>query len=186
MADQRRLTRSENDRILVGVCGGLGEHFGIDPTIVRIAFVLLAVFGGSGVVLYLALWLIVPRASIADAAPRDVVSDGVTEGRRLAREGADAAKRGYRRMRGTEAGPASGGPADEAPPGTDPGAPPSADPGAPPSAPSADPGAPPASTAPGAPPASTPPGEPPGSTAPGDVARDEPAWPDPNPGGPPA
>lgn len=104
MADAGRLTRSESDRMLVGVCGGLGAYFGIDPTIVRIVFVLLAVFGGSGVVLYLALWLIVPRASRVDAAPREVVGDGLAEGRRLAREGTDAARRGYQRLRGTDEG----------------------------------------------------------------------------------
>lgn len=100
MSDGRILTRSETNRMVAGVCGGLGEHFGIDPTIVRIVFVLLSVFGGSGVVLYLVLWLIVPRASRAGAMPRDVVRDGVDEGRKLAQEGADAAKRGYERLRG--------------------------------------------------------------------------------------
>jgi phage shock protein C len=103
MSDGRRLTRSETERMVAGVCGGLGEYFGIDATIVRIVFVLLAVFGGSGVVLYLALWLIVPRASKSGAPPRDVVRDGVDEGRRLAQEGADAAKRGYQRLRGSSA-----------------------------------------------------------------------------------
>lgn len=98
MSDAPRLTRSETDRLVAGVCGGLGAHFGIDATIVRIGFVLLAVFGGSGVVLYLALWLIVPRQAKVDAVPRDVVRDGVDEGRRLAKEGADAARQGYRRL----------------------------------------------------------------------------------------
>ncbi len=99
MPEAPRLTRSETDRLVAGVCGGLATHFGIDTTIVRIVFILLAVFGGSGVVLYLALWLIVPRETKVDAMPRDVVRDGVDEGRRLAKEGTDAAKRGYRRLR---------------------------------------------------------------------------------------
>ena len=95
-----RLTRSETDRMLVGVCGGLGEHFGIDSTIIRVVFVVLTLFGASGIVLYLVLWLIVPRASRVDAAPRETVSDSVAEGRELAREGTEAAKRGYQRLRG--------------------------------------------------------------------------------------
>lgn len=99
MPEAPRLTRSETDRLVAGVCGGLGTHFGIDATIVRIVFVLLAVFGGSGVVLYLALWLIVPREAKVDAVPREVVRDGVDEGRRIAKEGADAVKRGYKRLR---------------------------------------------------------------------------------------
>ena len=115
-----RLTRSETDRMLVGVCGGLGEHVGIDSTIIRIAFVVLALFGASGIVLYLALWLIVPRASQVDAAPRDAFGDSIAEGRDLAQEGAQAAKRGYQRLRG--GGPTS----DEAdgPPASEPGTPP--------------------------------------------------------------
>jgi phage shock protein C len=108
MYEGQRLTRSESDRMVAGVCGGLGEHFGIDPTLVRIVFVILAVFGGSGLVLYLALWLIVPRASRPDATPRDVLRDGVDEGRSLAHQSADAARRGYRRFRGEP--PADGPP----------------------------------------------------------------------------
>ena len=119
-----RLTRSETDRMLVGVCGGLGEYFGIDSTIIRIAFVVLALFGASGIVLYLVLWLIVPRDSKADAAPRDAVGDSVAEAWGLAQEGTQAAKRGYQRLRG------GGPPSDEVgeapageqgtPPGDDP------------------------------------------------------------------
>lgn len=58
----RRLTRSREDRLLGGVAGGVAMFLGIDPTLVRIGFVLLAVFGGSGVVIYLAMWLLVPPA----------------------------------------------------------------------------------------------------------------------------
>jgi phage shock protein PspC (stress-responsive transcriptional regulator) len=122
MSEQpHRLTRSETDRMLVGVCGGLGEHFGIDSTIVRVAFVVLALFGASGIVLYLALWLIVPRASQVDAAPREAFGDSIAEGRDLAQQGTQAAKRGYQRLRG--GGPAQGdGPARPA--GEQPGPPP--------------------------------------------------------------
>ncbi|HHE46836.1 MAG TPA: PspC domain-containing protein [Bacteroidetes bacterium] len=57
-----RLYRSEEDRILAGVCGGLGEHFRIDPVIVRIIMVILALTGGPvGILLYLMFWLIIPR-----------------------------------------------------------------------------------------------------------------------------
>jgi phage shock protein C len=102
---QHRLTRSETDRMLVGVCGGLGEYFGIDSTIVRVVFVLLALFGASGIVLYLALWLIVPRASRVEATPRETFTDSVSEGWGLAQEGTETTKRGYQRLRGGAAGP---------------------------------------------------------------------------------
>ncbi len=57
----RRLYRSQTDRMIAGVCGGLAQVLDIDPTIVRLVFVLLALLGGHGVLLYLILWLIMPR-----------------------------------------------------------------------------------------------------------------------------
>jgi phage shock protein C len=58
-----RLYRSEKNRILGGVAGGLGEYFDIDPTIVRIIFVMLTIFGGYGVLFYLILWVVMPAES---------------------------------------------------------------------------------------------------------------------------
>ena len=57
----RRLTRSR-DRRLGGVCGGLADYFGLDPTLVRVAFVLftLVSVGAGGLALYLLLWMIMP------------------------------------------------------------------------------------------------------------------------------
>ncbi len=56
----RRLTRSD-DAILGGVCGGIAEFFGWDPTIVRVIWLILVVFGvGSPIIIYLVLWLIMP------------------------------------------------------------------------------------------------------------------------------
>src|SRR5262245_6459653 len=49
--------RSGRDRVLAGVCGGLGERLGVDATLVRLVFALLALAGGAGIVLYLALWV---------------------------------------------------------------------------------------------------------------------------------
>jgi phage shock protein PspC (stress-responsive transcriptional regulator) len=57
----RKLYRSRTDRKLAGVCGGLAEYFGrTDSTVVRVAFVVLALLGGAGIPIYLAMWLIVP------------------------------------------------------------------------------------------------------------------------------
>jgi phage shock protein C len=58
---EKRLTRSDKERLLGGVCGGLAEYFGFDPTLVRIAFVLLAIAYGTGILLYITLWIIMPR-----------------------------------------------------------------------------------------------------------------------------
>lgn len=59
--DSRRLYRSRADRMIAGVCGGLGQYVGIDPTVIRVIFALLVVFGvGSGLLIYLVLMLIIP------------------------------------------------------------------------------------------------------------------------------
>lgn len=58
----KRLYRSRTDRQLAGVCGGLGEYFGVDPTIVRLIFVVLSLAGGPGLLLYIILALVIPEA----------------------------------------------------------------------------------------------------------------------------
>ncbi len=60
-----KLYRSRTDRKIAGVCGGLGEFFGIDSTFVRLFFILLFFLGGASVLAYVVLWLIVPEQPIA-------------------------------------------------------------------------------------------------------------------------
>ena len=61
MDANRRLTRSA-DRILAGVCGGIANYLGVDPTAVRVAYVLLTVLTCvSGILAYLIMWLIIPE-----------------------------------------------------------------------------------------------------------------------------
>ncbi|MEA2931320.1 MAG: phage shock protein, partial [Actinomycetota bacterium] len=55
-----RLTRSSDDVVISGLCGGLGRHFGIDPLVFRIAFVVMSLAGGTGLLLYLIGWALVP------------------------------------------------------------------------------------------------------------------------------
>ena len=70
--EPRRLTRTSRDRVIGGVCGGIGRYFGIDPTLVRIGFVALTLFGGVGVIVYVAALLLVPLDEEGVAAtPRD-------------------------------------------------------------------------------------------------------------------
>ena len=59
--DLGRLRRSTTDRKVVGVAGGLGRHLDVDPLILRVAFVVLVFFGGAGLILYGACWLLVPE-----------------------------------------------------------------------------------------------------------------------------
>ncbi|NYD40795.1 PspC domain-containing protein [Nocardioides panaciterrulae] len=66
--DLGRLRRSRTDRKVAGVAGGLARHLDIDPVILRVAFVVLVFFGGAGLILYGACWLLVPEEGAA-AAP---------------------------------------------------------------------------------------------------------------------
>jgi phage shock protein C len=60
MNDGKRLIRSESNKVIAGVCGGLGEYFDIDPTIVRLVFIVFALAGGPGILAYIIMWLIMP------------------------------------------------------------------------------------------------------------------------------
>src|SRR3954465_12595335 len=57
-----QLRRSSTDKMIGGVCGGLAEYSGIDPLLWRVGFVALALAGGSGVLVYLLLWLLMPSS----------------------------------------------------------------------------------------------------------------------------
>jgi len=59
--DYKKFTRSIQNRKIAGVCSGLGSYFNIDPNIVRIIFVCLFLFGGSGLLLYVIIWLLTPE-----------------------------------------------------------------------------------------------------------------------------
>ena len=57
----KRLFRSRKDGLIAGVCGGLAEYFDVDPSLVRLVFILAIFLGGAGLVVYLVAWLIVPE-----------------------------------------------------------------------------------------------------------------------------
>ena len=61
MAQTRKLYRSQTNRKLAGVCGGLAQYFNLDATLIRVLFIVLAVLGAAGLVIYLAMWIIVPN-----------------------------------------------------------------------------------------------------------------------------
>ena len=60
----KRLYRSKKDKIIGGVCGGIAEYFNIDPTIIRILAVIIALAYGSGILAYLIAWIIIPEKKI--------------------------------------------------------------------------------------------------------------------------
>ena len=61
MTPQKRLYLSTTDRKIGGVCGGLAEYLGVDPTLIRILWVLFALFVGSGVLVYIVAWILMPN-----------------------------------------------------------------------------------------------------------------------------
>jgi phage shock protein C len=72
---ERRLQKSRTDRMIDGVCGGVAAYFSIDSTLVRVLWVLLTLFGGSGLLLYIAAMIIMPKdesaAPVAPAPPKN-------------------------------------------------------------------------------------------------------------------
>ena len=76
---EKKLYRSETDKILGGVCGGLAEYFGIDSAIVRLVFVLILVYGGSGLLVYIILWIVLPTQSTTYTSSDDVISENSKE-----------------------------------------------------------------------------------------------------------
>jgi len=66
---QKKLYRSRRDVILGGVCSGLADYFGIDTAIIRVLFVLFAVAGGPGFLVYLVLWVVIPHEDKASSGP---------------------------------------------------------------------------------------------------------------------
>lgn len=60
-----QFTRSRNDKMIAGVCGGLARYFDVDPVVVRLVFVLSVVFAGVTPLIYLVLWLIMPEEPAA-------------------------------------------------------------------------------------------------------------------------
>ncbi len=67
----RKLYRSNKDKMLGGVCGGLAEYFDVDATIVRVVFVISLFLGGAGVLAYILLWIIVPEEPFYFNMPKD-------------------------------------------------------------------------------------------------------------------
>lgn len=63
MTSGRSLRRSVANRQIAGVCGGIGEYFDIDPTAVRVAYVLVSIFSAAfpGILIYLLLWVLIPE-----------------------------------------------------------------------------------------------------------------------------
>lgn len=79
MASKNNLYRSEENKVIAGICGGSGEYLGIDPLILRIILVLITVFGGSGLIIYIVLWIVIPSQSQIGKKSEDYIKENVED-----------------------------------------------------------------------------------------------------------
>lgn len=78
--EYKKLYRSRKERMIAGVCGGLGEYFGIDPTLFRLLFIVAALFGGPGLIAYLLFLIIVHEEPVEQSiTPVETTEDETQE-----------------------------------------------------------------------------------------------------------
>ena len=70
---KKELRRSVTDKKICGVCGGIGEYFGIDPNLIRLAWAAISLFAGSGVVLYIVAAVILPEGKAEEKDLKDII-----------------------------------------------------------------------------------------------------------------
>jgi len=88
----KKLVRTGLGKVIAGVCSGLGTYFAIDPTIIRLILILITVFGGSGILLYLVLWLIIPAEDSSGELNEDNIKENAREIKERAAEFGKSAK----------------------------------------------------------------------------------------------
>ena len=75
MNTEKKLYKSAKNKVISGVCGGLGEYFNVDPTLVRLAVVALSVFAGGGLLAYIVALIIIPDAPKDSEQPQSAPAD---------------------------------------------------------------------------------------------------------------
>ena len=93
---ESRLYRSESDRMVAGVCGGLAQYFRVDTVWIRLAFVLLAFAQGLGIIAYAVLWVLVPRRSRLSAPTEEVIKEDVAYLKERVKEMEERARAAFR------------------------------------------------------------------------------------------
>ncbi|MCL5074631.1 MAG: PspC domain-containing protein [Chloroflexi bacterium] len=92
---EKRLYRSRTDRMLFGVCGGLAQYFDLDPTLVRLIFVLIVLAGGTGILAYIVLAIVMPEESSVAVHPREVLRENIAEIKETAKELGEELRAGF-------------------------------------------------------------------------------------------
>ncbi len=76
---EARLTRSDTDKMIAGICGGLAAYLGIDSVLVRALFSFLLIASGIGIPIYFILWFIMPREESAHKPNAEIIQDNIEE-----------------------------------------------------------------------------------------------------------
>ncbi len=71
MSSNKKLYRSSKNKILGGVCAGLGEYFDVDPTVIRLLWVVIFLMGGSGILIYIIFWIVLPEEDTVKEVKND-------------------------------------------------------------------------------------------------------------------
>lgn len=79
VSQPKKLTKSENGKVICGVCAGLGEYFDIDPVIIRLIFLILLASGGSGVLIYVVLCFILPEKGSELKTTKEVIEENAKD-----------------------------------------------------------------------------------------------------------
>lgn len=79
MKDYKHVYRSKDDKIVAGVCGGLAQHFNIDPIWLRLAAVLLVLADGVGIILYIIAWILIPENPNQKSKKKTVAEETVSK-----------------------------------------------------------------------------------------------------------
>jgi len=101
MSQTKKLYRSESDKIIAGVCGGVAEYFGVDSIVVRLVFLILVFWNGIGLLAYLVMAIIVPSQAKVEQTPEKTVRDNVVDYRVRVGEAAQKVKQGFVERRNT-------------------------------------------------------------------------------------
>lgn len=74
-----KLYRSETDKMVAGVCGGIAEYFNIDSTLIRLIVVFLTLWGGGGIIAYVICWIVIPTKSSIQTTSDDIIRENTQE-----------------------------------------------------------------------------------------------------------
>lgn len=90
---EKRLLRDSKNKMVAGVASGIANYFEVDPNIIRLLFIVLAVFGGSGILIYFLLWLLLPKDTSKTTEEKDVMRENVQQMKDAVREFAKEIKK---------------------------------------------------------------------------------------------